>query len=229
MTEDELILAVRTSISSTTLMDEVEDVDIKRYYPWILSRVGEKISIRTLRYITSVANEREYSVPDAVLRVVKVYKWSATLSNYLSVSDMGATHQPGGTSEEYYHFPSTWAIESMERMANLVRIRWEFDPINRKLRIDPHPTEAGLKYYYTSADKTKWTLVALPEDMEEVVVMGCVWKCMEQLATKRTELGGVMREGGRVSYPATELWAISKDKKTDFYDELNTKSMIYSR
>jgi len=49
------------------------------------------------------------------------------------------------------------------------------------------------------------------------------------LVMARSELGGVMREGGRVTYPASELWNIARDMKTDFYDELDTKSMIYSR
>ena len=232
MTEADLILAVRAGISSTVGMAEVDDVDIQRHYPWILSRIGEKITIRTLRYVTSVANQREYSIPDAVLRVVKVYKWDSSYGNYLTFSDLGASHRKNSSidgANEYYRFPSIWAIESMERIRGLSRTRHEFDPINRKLRIDPYPTEAGLKYYYTSADKTKWTLGALPEDMEEVVVMGVIWKCVEQLVMARSELGGVMREGGRVTYPASELWNIAKDMKTDFYDELDTKSMIYSR
>jgi len=230
MTEANLILAVRAGIASTSGMAEVDDADIQRIYPWVLERIGEKITIRALRYITSVANEREYSVPSAVLRVVKVFKWDSSFGNYLTVTDMGATHRPGTTEgSEYYHFPSTWTIDMMKKIRGLSRVRHEFDPINRKLRIDPYPENAGVKYYYISADKSKWTLDDLPQDFEELVVMGCNWKCVEQLAMKRSELGGVMREGGRVSYPASELWAIAKDMKEDFYDELDTKSMIYSR
>lgn len=230
MTEAELIKAVRAGIGTTAKMKEVLDADIKRIYPWVLARIGEKITIRTLRYITSVANQRAYSVPTAVLRVIKVFSWSSYEDNYLSVTEMGATHRPGVFDrDERYHHPSTWTIDTMKKLRGLPKIRFEFDPINRELKIDPYPTEAGKKYWYLSVDKSKWTLSALPEDMEELLVTGCVWKAAEQVAMKRSELGGVMREGGRVTYPASELWTIAKDKRTEFKDDLTTKAMIYNR
>jgi hypothetical protein len=224
------VLAIPALTANIRLASVIIYVLIQHINQLFLVWIGEKITIRTLRYITSVANEREYSVPSAVLRVVKVFKWDSSFGNYLSVTDMGATHRPGtGEGSEYYHFPSTWTIDMMKKIRGLSRVRHEFDPINRKLRIDPYPEEAGTKYYYISADKSKWTLDDLPQDFEELVAMGCTWKCTEQIAMKRSELGGVMREGGRVSYPASELWAIARDMKEDFYNELDTKSMIYSR
>lgn len=230
MTEADLLLAVRATTSSKSNMDELLDDDIKRHYDWILKRIGTKISIRNLRYITSVANQRDYSVPNEVLRVIRLFKWDSSYSNYMTTNNLGGSHRPDSyNGNEYYNFPSMWVIKMMKKVRGLPRVSWEFNPIDRLLSIDPYPTEAGTKYYYVSAEKSKWTLSGLPEDMEELVVIGSTWKAVEQIAMARSSLGGVVREGGFVTYPATELWNLSKELKTDFYEELDTKAMLLSR
>jgi len=231
MTEADLILAVRAGLGQNTVAkEELEDVDIVRHYGEILMKIGEKITIRELRYITGAVDTRSYDVPSTVLRVVKVYRWDTYAENYLSVSDLGASHRPGaGRPSENYMFPSIHTMDAMRKHRGLPRIRHEFDPINRKLRIDPMPSTAGNKYYYVSVEKTQWSLSALPEDFEEIITTGCVWKGLEQIALKRSELGGVLREGGRVTYPATELFTIADKKKGHFEDLLDIKQMLYGR
>jgi len=231
MIEANLITYVRSGLGKNTVAKgELDDTDIVQYSTDILKRIGDKITIKEMRYITGVISTRSYDVPATVLRVVRVYVWDYYAENYLSVGDLGASHRPGETyTNEGYMFPSTYTMDAMRKARALPRIRYEFDPINRKLRIDPMPTESGNKYWYLSVEKSKWTLALLPEDFEEIMIIGCVWKSLEQIALKRSELGGVMREGGRVTYPATELFAIAEKKKEQFDDLLNVKQMAYSR
>ena len=64
MTEAELILAVRAACGViTTAMKEVSDIDIARYGQAILRTIEEKITVKTVRYITSTIDIREYDVP----------------------------------------------------------------------------------------------------------------------------------------------------------------------
>jgi len=227
MTSANLIIYVRGEVGKVTSgTGELDDADITNYSNWILKRIGDRVTIRQIRFITSVANQRSYAVPDAVLRVQKVYRWDAVDEDLMI---LGGWKADEGEANEYYNFPSLWVMKMMRKMRGLPRIRCHFDPIERKLFIDPAPDEASKKYYYVSVDKTKWTLDALPEDFEELVVLGTAWKSLEQIALKRSNLGGQMREGGRVTYPSTELKLFVDDKKKEFYQQLDIKSMIYSR
>jgi len=231
MVEADLITQVRSKIGKvTSVKGEVEDSDIQTYYGWILKRFGEYITIRQLRYITGEADTREYSVPNTVLRVQDVLPWDAIDESSLSPSEMGATHraQSGGEGETF-NFPSTYIIKMQRKMRGLNRIRFEFDPIERKLRIDPFPTSDGDKYWYKSVEMSKWTLAALPEDMEEITVIGTSWRALEQVLLVRSSLGGIIREGGFVSYPAAELKNYVETWKEEFESLLTVKGMIYSR
>ena len=229
MTEKELIDAVRAECGKITVaQDEVDDPDIIRYGQKILKLIGEKITVKTVRYITSTADEREYAVPSEVLRVQQVFPWDAIQDEF----DFGQTSVVAGFNGGIvsdYEFPSLWKIKMMRKMRGLPRINHEYDPINRKLKIDPAPSEDDIKYFYKSVDRTKWTLKSLPDDFEEMQVVGVSWKALSQVALKRSNLGGQMREGGRVTYPSTELRLFVQDKKDEFDEALRVKSMIYSR
>jgi hypothetical protein len=132
-------------------------------------------------------------------------------------------------ANEYYNFPSLWAIRMMRRIRGLPRIRFEFNPVEKKLKIDPYPENTGDKYWYISIEKSDWTLAKLPSDFEELLVTGTVWKCLEIIALKRSTLGGVLRAGGFVDYPASSLKQFIDSKKDAFFTELDVKSMLYSR
>lgn len=229
MTEQELIEAVRAEMGGITVaMNEIDDKDIIRYGSKILNLIGEKITIKTLRYITSTEDEREYDVPEAVLRVQDLFPYHAVDDMY----DFGQTSLEitgGGGIVSDVVWPSLWKIKMMRKMRALPRLVWEFDPINRKLKIDPAPSEDGTLYYYMSVDKTKWTLNKLPEDFGEMITVGTAWKSLSQLALKRSNLGGQIREGGRVTYPSTELRLFVQDKKEEFEEKLKIKSMVYTR
>ncbi|TET09095.1 hypothetical protein E3J84_05515 [Candidatus Aerophobetes bacterium] len=88
------------------------------------------------------------------------------------------------------------------------------------------PTEAGDKYWYTSVERSDWTLGNLPEGFEELLVLGTSWKCLEILALKRSSLGGVIRDGGFVTYPSTELKLFVDQYRDDFHAELKLKSKL---
>jgi len=229
MTEQELIDAVRAECGKITVaMDEVDDPDIIRYGQKILKIMGEKITVKTVRYITSEADEREYAVPSDVLRVQQIFPWDAIQDEF----DFGQTSvvaQYSGGIVSDFEFPSLWKIKMMRKMRGLPRVQHEYDPINRKLKIDPAPSEDGINYFYKSVDRTKWTLKSLPDDFEEMQVVGTAWKSLSQVALKRSNLGGQLREGGHVTYPSTELRLFVQDKKDEFDEALRVKAMIYSR
>lgn len=229
MTDKELIESVRAECGKVTqAMDEVDDKDIVRYSVRILNLIGEKITVKTVRYITSTADEREYAVPEAVLRVQQVLPWDAIQDEF----DFGQTSvivdNTGGIVSDY-EFPSLWKIKMMRKMRGLPRIVHEYDPINRKLKIDPAPEEDDVKYFYKSVDKTKWVLKDLPEDFVEMVVVGVVWKALGQITSKRSFLGNVIRDTGRMTGASIGLNAFIQDKKNEFDEHLRVKSMIYSR
>lgn len=230
MTVAELILAVRAACGAVTAaMDEVSDVDIARYGEAILRLVEEKITVKTIRYITSTIDEREYSVPAEVLRIQQVFPWTGIEELYdFGQTSLAIQRTTAGVMNEY-EFPSLWKIRMMRKMRGIPRFSFEFDPINRKLKIDPAPSETGTLYYYKSVDKTKWTLALIPEDFSEMVIIGTTWKSLNQIALKRANLGGQIRDGGSVTYPASELRTFAQDKKKEFDEALRVKTMIYTR
>jgi len=226
MTEEKLITDVRASLGKNiAAYKELDDTEIVIYSTNILERISDAIPSKALRYITSVANQRDYDVPSTVLRVQKLFQWDAVEPEQLL--DLGSCQVTEATSSEYYNFPSTWAIKMARKIAGLPRIQHTFDPITRKLSIDPHPLVDGDKYYYQSVEKSKWTVENLPADFNEVLILGTSWKSLEQIALKRAELGGTMRADGRVTYPATEIFNLAEKRKDEFTVLLQVKSLKY--
>lgn len=227
MTDAELIAAVRRKCGKLGNTKELEDTDITPEGAKILRKIAEWITIRVHRYITSEADVREYDTHANTIRVPKVFRWDEASDQNTLV--LGGYKVSEVDASEAYNFPSMKIIERMRRVAGLPRIRHEFDPINKKLKIDPMPTEAGDKYWYTSVERADWTMANLPGEFEELLVLGTSWKCLEVVALKRSGLGGVIREGGFVTYPATELKRFSDQYRDDFHAELKLKSKLYSR
>ena len=227
MTESDLISVVRAECGKVTNIEELEDTDIIKQSEFILTRIAEKVVDREVRYITSEKDVREYDVHDNTIRVQGVIP-SDTQS--LNTMELGS----GGSAEfnpdagEYYNWPSLHVIRLQRRILGLAEINFEFNPVRRKLKIDPMPTQAGLKYYYWSVEKTYWTLANLPNDFEELMATGTAWKCLEIIILKRSNLGGIMRGGGFVDFPATRLQPFINAKRDDFFDGLEQKSMIYN-
>jgi hypothetical protein len=229
MDQSQLIDGVRAECGKLENTVELENDDIIRYSGWILDRIAERITVKSIRYITSIKDEREYDVASTTLRIQKVFRWDGIDDTLLS--DLGTHKESTNITDatSYYNFPSLWKIEMARKIRGLPRIKYDFDPINRKLHIDPAPSEAGKKYWYVSVEKTQWTLDKVPTDFEELVIIGTTFRALEQVALKRTEQGGIHREGGTVDYPASELKRFVDSKKDEFYDQLRIKAMIYSR
>jgi len=106
-------------------------------------------------------------------------------------------------------------------------LKWDWNAIRRKIIIDPAPTQAGDKYWYISIERVSWILDNLPDDFEELLVTGVAWKCLEIVLLKRSDLGGIPREGGFIDYPASALRSFIDSKKDEFFDILKLKSNLY--
>jgi len=228
MTEVQLISYVRSKCGGiTSNMGELDDTDITSNASWILQKLEERITVRKIKSITSVKNQREYDVSSSTLRVQEILPWDACAEKESMV--LGGYETSEIDANENYNFPSLWKIRMMKRMRGLANITCDFDPINRKIRIDPAPDEGGKKYWYVSIEKSQWTLEKVPPDFEDMVVTGVSWRCLNKIALKRSRLGGIQRSGGMVDYPEARLESFIERWKKEFFDELNIKAKLYSR
>jgi len=225
MESNDLISKVRIEIGKVTDTKQIADGDITKENGYILDIIAEHLPQKTLRYITSVADQRGYDVPTTVMRVKKVFPWGALEESTLDLSTSGATGTAVVAFEhESYNFPSLWTIDLMRRRRGLPKIRHSFDPINHKLYIDPYPTAAGDKYWYMAIEKADWTLANVPTDFEYLVVIGTSWKTLEVLMLNRTQLGGITRLGDTIEYPADRLKPFIDSRKDEFFSTLDMKS-----
>lgn len=213
---------------------EIEDTDILREYVGILNIFKEKFPVTRLRYIESVdesarayEDRGEYDVDPLTQWVKQVFPSDAIEQAYtdpaMSGKIIGVTK-----GDEYYNWPTMHRIDAQRKQKGLPRLRWRFDRIRKKLRIDPYPSSAGDKYWYFSAENAEWTLANVPTELDDLLIIGTTWKMIEQIAMARSRLGGIHKEGGFVTYPATEIHAIAKDYKKEFYDELRLKTKIWN-
>lgn len=213
---------------------EIEDTDIVREYGVILNIFKEKFPIKRLRYIESVdesareyEDRGEYDVNTLTQWVKEVFPWDAIEDAYtdpaMSGKIVGVTQ-----GDEYYNWPSLWRINMQRKQKGLPRFTWRFDRVRAKLRIDPYPSSSGNKYWYFSVENADWTIGNMPTELNDLLILGTTWKMVNQLAMARSRLGGIQREGGFVTYPATELHNIAKDYKKEFYDELRLKTKIWN-
>lgn len=228
MTGANLILGVRAECGKVASgSGELDDDDINRQYPWILDLIADRITIKILRSFTTVANQRTYGVNSSTRRVVKVYPPGTVDEQIL---DLG-NNIVGGFAEgnEYYNFPSMWKIKMARKVHGMPKFKWQFDVIQRKIVIDPKPESAGRTYWYSSVEKSQWTLDNLPVEFEYLLTIGTAWKALEQIALRRSVLGGIQRAGGMVDYPSANLNVYIERKQKDFFTELNTKAEIYNR
>lgn len=232
MTEADVISAVRFRCGKITeAMGELDDDDIVQENTWILRKIADRIQIKKLRSFTGEEDEREYDVHADTLRVQKVFQWDEN-ENETYLNDPDKTGYPIGSydADEYYNWPSLWKIEMYRRERGLPRIKFEWDPINKKIILDPAPSSAGDTYWYISVEKSKWTLTGVPEDFEEMMITGTSWRCLESVALRRSVgRGGAHRAGGYVDYPEARLKRFSDDWKKEFFEELDLKAKIYSR
>ena len=213
---------------------EIEDVDIIREYGGILNIFKGKFPIIRLRYIESVdetarayEDRGEYDVDPLTQWVKEVLPWSGIEEAY---TDPAMTGKVVGVTkgDEYYNWPTLYRINMQRKQSGLPRFRWRFDRIRKKLRIDPYPSSAGDKYWYFSAENADWTIANVPTELGDLLITGTTWKMIEQLAMARSKLGGIHKTGGFVTYPVTEILAIAKDYKKEFYDELRLRAKVWN-
>jgi len=226
MENSELTAAVRAECGKVTAEEELDNSDITREGEWILKRIDERITDKKLRSFTGTTDEREYDPHANTVRVQKVYPSDTTLSDTI---ELGSHHKAASDPDtsEYYNFPSLYVISLQRRIRGLPALRWEWNHIRRKVIIDPAPTQDGDTYWYISIERVEWTVGALPADFEELLVTGVAWKCLEIVLLKRSDLGGIQREGGYIDYPASSMRDFVVDKKDSFFRQLKFKAQTY--
>lgn len=226
MNTNDLVKAVRAQLGKLpedNLID-IHNDDIFRESNYILSEIGTFLPEKVLRFITSTEQVALYDVHENTMRVQKVYQWDTIDEDLMRLGSI-STDETG--ANEYYDFPSLWTIRQLRRLRSLPRIKHEWHPIGRQLKIKPTPSSTGLKYWYISIEKSEWTLENLPLDFEMLFITGTSWKCLEIVALRRSDLGGVIRDGGFVTYPSTELKKFVDSKRDSFYADLKVKAMLH--
>jgi hypothetical protein len=225
MDDNVLYGAVRAELGKVENITDIGDADILREAGYILQKISAALPKKVPRYITSVANQREYDVNLATIRV------QALISNEeVSADDqmkLGSYLINETQANEDYNFPSLWVIKMMRRRRALPNLRFDFNPIERKLKIDPVPEEDGQRYWYISIESAGWTVSATPTEFEELLITGTVWKCLQIVFLRRSTEGGIMRDGGRVDYPASFLKGYADSAKEEFFETLKLKQMLY--
>jgi hypothetical protein len=232
MTSANLIAYVRARIGKLVGSAEIEDADITNESVHVLSNIAEWIPVKKLRSITSVANQRSYDVHADTKRVQKVFLWGSVSQNpERELFDFsGGDRVTGNQSvQEYYNFPSLWMIDQMRIAHSLPKISFDFHPIERKLNIDPMPTVDGDLYYYISIETVLWILSSVPSDFEDLVVFGTAIRVLQILMLRRSQLGGIQRQGGMVDYPSDRLKLVIDDWKTEYQLTLSIKAKLYCR
>jgi len=230
MTDEQLQVAVNAACGKIESVIELATDDIDREGAYILQRIDERITDRKLRSFVGVLNQREYSPHADTVRVIKVYPSDTQLDNRLI---LGAASASGGNADlddsviDSYLWPSLNSIDRQRRVRGLPDLAWGWNHIRRKITIDPAPYQGGDNYWYMSIERANWTLADLPSDLEELIVLGTSWKCLEIVILKRSNLGGIHREGGFANYPAGTLgdWVVRK--RDDFFDSLKLKAALY--
>lgn len=232
MTNAVLIAEVRRRCGKVTGNAEIEDADITTEGTYCLTEIAEFIPVKVLRSITSVANQREYAVHANTRRIQTVFPWGTIAENPdRALIDFGGGDPVTAESgrSEYYNFPSLWMIEQMRRVRNLPKIKFEFHPVTRKLQLDPYPTVAGDLYWYYSIESADWTLANVPTEFAELLVLGTSIRILDVLALRRSQLGGIQRQGGFVEFPMDRLKTFSDDWKKEYKAQLFLKAKLFSR
>ena len=227
MDQTALVLAVRTRLGkliSANIVD-IEDTDIIRDTNTILEKINSCMKKKVIQHIVTEANVREYDVEDETIRVQEIISASEVSELQMKLGNTIIGNEE--SADENYNFPSLWLIKNLRRLYAMPRMRFEFNPVERLLKIDPTPTVDGEKIYYVSVESAGWTLPKITVDFEEIVTVGTTWKCMETVAMRRSTEGGILREGGRVEYPADSLFRIAGMMKKEFEELLDIKMKLY--
>lgn len=219
----DLVTEVRAELGKVSNTTDIADADIQRESLHILQRINSEIPKKTIRSITSVADQREYPVATTTVRVREVIP-ASSIANIDELEE----NLTEGYTEDDYNFPSLWVIKNMRRARSLPNIRWEFNPVTKLLALDPVPTEGGVKHYYISMEDSVWTIADVPAEFNEMVIAGTVWKCLMIVFLRRSTEGGILRDGGRVDYPASALKAFADSFKESFFEDLDVKRRVYS-
>jgi len=228
MTDDELRLAVNAECGKISSEIELASDDIDREGGYILQRIDERITDRQLRSFVGTINIREYSPHTDTVRVTKVYPSDTQLDNRLILGSASAgVSNVDDTVVDPYFYPSLNSIDRQRRVRGLPNLVWGWNHVRRKITIDPAPYQSGDNYWYQSVERSNWTLANLPADLEELIVIGTTWKCLEIVILQRSNLGGIHREGGFANFPAAVFGDWIERKRTDFFDLLALKAALY--
>ena len=231
MTDINLITAVRAALGKLpeTNTVDIENEDILREAAFILSRISSHITKKVLRSITTEAGTRDYDVDENTRRVQAVLSSEEVEDSFGDETWTSiVSSQSGNDPVNSYNYPSLRVINQMRRRRSLSRYSFTFHPVEKKLKLDPTPSQSGETIWYLSIEPEDWTLNNVPVEFEELLVTGTTWKCLNIVALRRSTEGGIERGGGRVDYPADSLLRAAEKLKEDFYDELDIKVRLFA-
>jgi len=216
MTNEALVAAVRAECGKVSNTIDIADVDITREAAFILRRISSTLPERVVRSITTSEGVSEYDAHASTVRVEGIFQLAEdqaeAIFNFNTRID----------SAERSLWPSIDVIDEMRRKRAATFLRYNFHPVRRKILLAKTPDSDDVELFYISVEEAVWTLATLPASFEELVVTGTTWKSLEIIALRRTTEGGIMREGGRVDYPADALRKFIDAKKKEFEDDLAT-------
>lgn len=225
MTTADLTKYIRARLGKIQNNIDIDDNDISHAADIIIKLLGEKFPKRVLRSVTLTEDTREYTVENGTIRVPEVFTNSEMAEMNM---DLGSPLVAEVDVHEDYNFPSLWAIKQMRRRRAAGILRFDFNPIEKKLKIDPTaPLVTGDKLWYMSVESAGWALATIPTDFNELVELGSSWKCLEIVAMRRSTEGGILREGGTVAYPADAIFRIARDMKKEFDELLDIKMKLF--
>ncbi len=233
-TEQALIDAVRLELGKIPVENVVDilDADIIAENGRVLKLIADKITKKVLRSLTTIAYTDVYPVNDNTLRVAEVYPsnvLSATSDGFNDPAMTGIIVNTGSDDpENAYEFPSLATIDALRRRRGTQRLRFEYDPIARTVRIIPMPVVVNVPVWYLSVEKSSWTLATVPEDFQVMMLDGTVWRCLEVVMLRRSQEGGIQRSGGQIDYPADRMKPFIDGRKSEFEKALDGKAMLYS-
>ncbi len=224
--ESKLITQVRTKLGKVANTVDIEDTDILAESKNLLSNYFfSAFPKKVLRSIVIVPNVSEYSVDPTTVRVQKIIP-----SAIVDELDLGSSIVPSNSvsplQTEEWEFPSLRVIRAMRTKRGLQSYQFDFNPVEKKLKIYPTPT-SETKLYYISIESPGWTVDTVPDEFWDLLVVGTAWRCLEIVFLRRSTEGGILREGGRVDYPAAVLKGYAESNKQEFFELLDLKRKLY--
>ena len=212
---------------------EVTNEEIEQFLDEALERITDWVPNKTVRYITTVADQQTYSVPSSVLNILDVYRDSAGVFYTKFDDDIWLAASPlelQGIS--IYLNPALYDIVmgqvvALERMN---AVDFDFDPTASEVTLMPQPSSSGDRVYYLAAEAWEWTdSGTFPlTQFRRAIMLWAEYQVLAQLEQRRSKLSGQPRAGGTIGYQAGfVLESASEKRRIQFEAEALRLSKVF--